>query len=156
MVFFVILFCKLFDVVASYIILIAVMIICILVISGKAIFTYIARKGKTTFKDRKEYQKLRREEQEDEVIEKKPENKSRRPPKTFVLNQADQKENQMPKTDNPIRKFNPLPMEGESDKNDSYAIIDNVTVPTYEDELRSKFGDSEENVWKDEEEVKKR
>ncbi len=84
----VMIFCGLFDEVATYIILIAIMLISIIVISGKAILTYIAKKSKNSLDERKEYQKLRKEQQEElETIAKANDN-GRRPPKTFVLDPA--------------------------------------------------------------------
>jgi S-DNA-T family DNA segregation ATPase FtsK/SpoIIIE len=81
--------CGLFDSVATYIILIAVMAIAIIVITGKAIFTYLAKKSKTSIEERKEYQKLRREQQEEMATIVKQNDQGRRPPKTFVLDPAD-------------------------------------------------------------------
>ncbi len=84
----VMIFCGLFDKVATYIILIAIMLISIIVISGKAILTYIAKKSKSSLDERKEYQKLRKEQHEElEAIAKTNDN-GRRPPKTFVLDPA--------------------------------------------------------------------
>jgi S-DNA-T family DNA segregation ATPase FtsK/SpoIIIE len=84
----VMIFCGLFEKVATYIILIAIMLISIIVISGKAILTYIAKKSKNSLDERKEYQKLRKEQQEElEAIAKTNDN-GRRPPKTFVLDPA--------------------------------------------------------------------
>jgi S-DNA-T family DNA segregation ATPase FtsK/SpoIIIE len=84
----VMIFCGLFEEVATYIIVIAIMLISIIVISGKAILTYIAKKSKNSLDERKEYQKLRKEQQEElEAIAKTNDN-GRRPPKTFVLDPA--------------------------------------------------------------------
>ena len=83
----VMIFCSLFEEIATYIILIAIMLISIIVISGKAILTYIAKKSKGTLEERKEYQRLRKVQQEElEVIKAK--EQGRRPPKTFVLDPA--------------------------------------------------------------------
>ncbi len=81
----VMIFCGLFEKVATYIILIAVMLISIIVISGKAILTYIAKKSKSSIAERKEYQKLRREQQEELDAIARTNDSGRRPPKTFVL-----------------------------------------------------------------------
>lgn len=83
----VMLFCSLFDKVATYIILIAAMLISIIVISGKAIFTYIAKKGKSSLEDRREYQKLRMEQHQEMDTTDKTKASGRRPPKTFLLDQ---------------------------------------------------------------------
>ncbi len=81
----VMIFCGLFEEVATYIILIAIMLISIIVISGKAILTYIAKKSKSSFEERKEYQKLRKEQQEELDAIAKTNDNGRRPPKTFIL-----------------------------------------------------------------------
>jgi DNA segregation ATPase FtsK/SpoIIIE, S-DNA-T family len=81
----VMIFCGLFDKVATYIILIAIMLISIIVISGKAILTYIAKKSKSSYEERKEYQKLRKEQQDELSTVAKANDNGRRPPKTFVL-----------------------------------------------------------------------
>jgi len=54
---FVMIFCGLFDEFATYIILIAALVIAVIVITGKAIFTYLANKSKSSLEERKEYQK---------------------------------------------------------------------------------------------------
>ena len=84
----VMIFCGLFEEVATYIILIAIMLISIIVITGKAILTYIAKKSKSSLQDRKEYQKLRKEQQEELEVVTKANDQGRRPPKTFVLDPA--------------------------------------------------------------------
>ncbi len=84
----VMIFCGLFEEVATYIILLAIMLICIIVITGKAILTYIAKKSKTSLEERKEYQKLRKVQQEELEVVAKANDLGRRPPKTFVLDPA--------------------------------------------------------------------
>ena len=81
----VMLFCSLFAEVATYIILIATMLITVIVISGKAILTLIAKESKNSLKERKEYQKLRREQQAEIDAVVKANEEGRRPPKTYVL-----------------------------------------------------------------------
>ena len=83
----VMLFAGLFDTVATYIILIAIMIISMIVITGKAILTQLARVGKSTMEERIEYQRLKREQKEAEEPEEKKVKSFRRPPKTFVLDE---------------------------------------------------------------------
>ena len=79
----VMLFGKLFDEVGTYIILLTIMLICIIIISGKAIVTLIAKKSKYSITERREYQKLRKEQTLTEAAD---DNKSkRRPPKTYLL-----------------------------------------------------------------------
>lgn len=82
----VMIFCGLFDTVATYVILIAMMIISLTVITGKALLTHIAKKGNAVYHERKEYQRLAREEQLAYEAEHPQEIPLRRPPKTFVLN----------------------------------------------------------------------
>lgn len=82
---FVMIFYNLFDEIATYIIFIAMMLISITVISGKAIFTLIANKSKTTFEERREYQRLRKEQLEENFPENKNNDLGRKPPKTYIL-----------------------------------------------------------------------
>lgn len=83
-------FCSLFAELATYIILIAVMLITIIVITGKAIFTYIVGKSKESLEERKEYNKLRKEQQQEIAEVTKDYDSGRRPPKTFVLDTSTQ------------------------------------------------------------------
>ncbi len=82
---FVLLFCSLFADVGTYIILIAVMLITITIITGKAIITYLAKKGRASLEDRKEYQRLRKEQAEVFEDAPRPKDNTRRPPKTYIL-----------------------------------------------------------------------
>jgi S-DNA-T family DNA segregation ATPase FtsK/SpoIIIE len=84
----VMIFCGLFDQVATFIILIAIMLISIIVITGKALITYIAKKSKSSLEERKEYQKLRKIQHEEMEVVAKANDLGRRPPKTFVLDPA--------------------------------------------------------------------
>ncbi|MFT4146837.1 MAG: DNA translocase FtsK [Mobilitalea sp.] len=84
----VMLFCSLFDVPATYVILIAVMLIALTLITGKALILYLGKQFKASLKERKEYQRMRQEEEQDEIPGQayfKPDN-GRRPAKTFLLN----------------------------------------------------------------------
>jgi S-DNA-T family DNA segregation ATPase FtsK/SpoIIIE len=166
---FVSILCGLFEEIATYIILIAVMLIAITVITGKAILTHIAGKSKTTIKERKEYQRLRKEQEEQSlsVLER---DSSRRPPKTFVFdkkdditspttkaNQEDQvinlKERKQKKgqqqneeTELPILNFHKLfeeekTLEAQDIQEDFFGQAE--TISTYEEELRNKFGHHE-------------
>lgn len=58
--------CRAFEVTATYVILIAMMIISFIVISGKAIFLYIATKSRSSLEERKQYRQLRMEQYEKE------------------------------------------------------------------------------------------
>jgi S-DNA-T family DNA segregation ATPase FtsK/SpoIIIE len=96
----VMIFCNLFDTIATYIILIATMLIAIIVITGKAIFTYIADKSRSSLAERREYARLRKEQQQEIAEVTGNDDNGRRPPKTFVLDptvqtpQASQKSGQ--------------------------------------------------------------
>lgn len=164
----VMIFCGLFDKVATYIILIAIMIICIIVITGKAIFTYLAKTGKNSFEERKEYSRLRKEQQEITAVNTDDNSLGRRPPKTFVLDQIDnvqsgknkesdtvvalkdrgRRKNQTGNTEElPIINLDYLfHKENESEDVQEKGTSDMGhagAVPTYEEELRNKFGKSE-------------
>lgn len=164
----VMLFAGLFDTVATYIILIAIMIISMIVITGKAILTQLARVGKSTMEERIEYQRLKREQKEAEEPEEKKVKSFRRPPKTFILDeelsantstvmpseeektlQSNRKEARKKKSkgkdidDLPILDLNHIFDQKESSpiSNDSNLVMgDADTIPSYEDELRNKFG----------------
>ena len=157
---FVLLLCQAFGVLAAYIILIAVMMICVIVITGKAIFTYIGEKSKSSLKERREYQKLRKEQAQ----EYESDNTSlRRPPKTYVLDgdlspraaKAQEKTNVITLNNKKNRK-NITTQEEElpsinldhlfsETKEEPSSVsrqgdMNTFGVPTYEEELRSKFG----------------
>ena len=170
----VMLFAGLFDTVATYIILIAIMIISMIVITGKAVLTQLARVGKSTMEERIEYQRLKREQKEAEEPEEKKIKSFRRPPKTFILDeelsantstvmpseeektlQSNRKESRKKKSkgkdidDLPILDLNHIFDQKESSpiSNDSNLVIgDADTIPSYEDELRNKFGSGVEAV----------
>lgn len=181
----VMIFCGLFDKVATFIILIAVMLISVIVITGKAILTYIAKQSKSSLDERKEYQKLRKEQQAELDAIAKANDQGRRPPKTYVLDPAtlasqsnsngknatlqeakvkpenilNLKEHKSKKDQ--AKKEEPLPFldfhklfEEEADastttESATYAgqnstTIKNDNVPLYEEELRVKFGQAEQ------------
>ena len=170
----VMLFAGLFDTVATYIILIAIMIISMIVITGKAILTQLAWVGKSTMEERIEYQRLKREQKEAEEPEEKKVKSFRRPPKTFILDeelsantstvmpseeektlQNNRKESRKKKSkgkdidDLPILDLNHIFDQKESSpiSNDSNLVMgDADTIPSYEDELRNKFGSGVEAV----------
>ncbi|MDF2538912.1 MAG: cell division FtsK/SpoIIIE [Herbinix sp.] len=165
---FVLIFCSLFADIATYIILIAVMLISVIVITGKAIITILFEKSKNTLQERKEYQKIKKEQQELTTgISATEVASGRRPPKTFVLNPNEvaaegktkdtdnvvsikhkqSKKGQSANTDElPILNFDHL-FEDENQKANGTRTGKNLfdmgqagTVPTYEEELRNKFG----------------
>ena len=159
---FVMLLCQAFDVVATYIILIAVMLIALIVITGKAILTYIAKKSKSTLEERREYQKLKREQA---GLSKADDTDTvRRPPKTYVLDPkltsqeakaqdganivslkdkknkkgSLQEQEELPKLN--LDHLFPEKEEVPVSAGRPESTLPSGTVPTYEDELRSKFG----------------
>lgn len=156
----VMLFCSLFDKVATYIILIAIMLIAIIAVTGKAIFTYIAKQGKTSLEERREYQKLRAEQQELEVVAKANDH-GRRPPKTFLLDKGIHSGGQpLPETKTPGQSDSKQKAGKKSNKNENVKSEENelpilnfhhlfdekpeqTGVPLYEEELRNKFGSVE-------------
>ncbi|MDD3174733.1 MAG: DNA translocase FtsK 4TM domain-containing protein, partial [Herbinix sp.] len=159
---FVMIFCKLFEKVATGIILIAIMLITIIIITGKAIITYLANKGKSSFKERMEYQRLRKEEKDEIAAELKNYEEGRRPPKTFVIDKTTPttlKETQNVKSESKdtenISKDKRFKKEKTS-KEEELPILNfhhlfeeeylgdehKGVVPTYEEELRLKFGNT--------------
>lgn len=78
--------------VGAYVILIALMLITIIVITGKAILSYIAGKGRKAIKEHREQKKLHREQREDEEYEDenelRPVQSRRRTAKTFVIDKT--------------------------------------------------------------------
>ncbi len=165
---FVMIFCNLFDDIATYIILVAVMIISIIVITGKAIFTYLADKSKSSLEERREYQKIRKEMQQEMIdIPMNHDIGGRRPPRTFVLdpvrahaaNRAGNKNGagHAADTDGSNNSKDRKPKkEGELPSLDFHKLFENdddrdtdkngeaeltVSVPKdYEEELHNKFG----------------
>ena len=172
---FVMIFCGLFDEFATYIILIAAMVISVIVVTGKAIFTYLANKSKSSLEERKEYQKLRKEQKDEIVAEAKLNDQSRRPPKTFVLDQVERpmgaqgtfksktddsvislkdrksKKGQLGnEKDLPLLNFHNLFKDevedaGVQGKNNQDPVSANIIQP-YEEELRKKFGNNEQEI----------
>ena len=202
---FVMIFCGLFDTVATFVILIAAMVISFIVITGKTIFSYIAGKSKSSYEERREYQKLRKDQQDVINADVKNADYSRRPPKTFmlgsegqttesqakqdaqmaqseknngkdkisgkdtVINMKDRKtkrEQSMDGKELPLVNFHKLFEEEDTSANEKQSAQDQSNssdrkpmaepkvpfniinpmgrkenVPTYEDELREKFGD---------------
>lgn len=156
----VMLLCGAFDVTATYIILIATMIISLIVITGKALFLYIAKKSKHSLEDRRQY---RMQKQAEEHIEK-----PRRRWKTFELEtdtnndtaeQPDKsnvvslkerrnKKNSKQELDElPILNLDHLFPQKENETSTTFGTADmNIQgigvegIHTYEDELKAKFG----------------
>lgn len=144
----------LFGSVGAYIILIALMLITITVISGKAILTYLARKSKAVLKEHRNNQRLLRELREEEEQKEQPDQEEglpyparrirpgKRVAKTFVI------EKTTPSTlQGTAKQMVDEPEEaGTKKKGIVFNLSDfqrnNEKVISYEDELRAKFGDS--------------
>ena len=157
--------CGLFEPIATYIILIAVMIISIIVITGKAIFTFIAKKSNASLKRRREYHRLRQEQQSEYPTELKDEKHKRRPPKTYVLEEEPsdegnklvgiskgRKSSTKDIEDLPIVNLGHLFHSEDNLETNDFPIHNSNEVlpgeiPIYEEELRNKFGnfDRDEN-----------
>lgn len=168
---FVKIFCSLLDELGTYIILIAVMLITMIVITGKAIFTFIAKKSKDSFHERREYQKLKKEQQEAGQTLYPDQLEERRPPKTFVLGpdtsagepkaqetdvsmanlkvKRHRRERPEGIDDLPIVNLNHLfedePEEATPQERENRAPGHSDSVISYEEELRNKFGRPETN-----------
>jgi S-DNA-T family DNA segregation ATPase FtsK/SpoIIIE len=161
--------CGIFEVTATYIILIATMLISLIVITGKAIILYIANKSKHSMDERRQYKYLKKEQMEQEKLtEQETGNSSSRSWKTFELeenklkdakkqknnsnvvslkNRKNKKESQEDMDELPLVNLNHLYSPEEANINDNSNLPDSdihITgtgrVPTYEDELKDKFG----------------
>lgn len=171
-------FCNLFDTIATFILLIAVMLISITVITGKALLTYLANKSKASLVERREYQRIRKEQQEDFITEVRNPDAGRRPPKTFVIDQSMQNASGNPKASSltlePATELKDTTVNKKEQKSKKDSVVnadelpilnfhnlfeDEVesapsskslgkdypdSIPTYEDELRNKFGNAED------------
>lgn len=159
----VMLLCGAFDVAATYVILIAVMIICIIVITGKAIFLYLAKKSKKSMEERIQYNKLKKKHVDERLDKDKAEKTGRRRFKAFLLQDEDgeededessnvisfkkkknKKKGKEENNDIPLVNLDSLTPEEISDYSKSSDIniqgLDIERAPTYEDELKDKFG----------------
>jgi S-DNA-T family DNA segregation ATPase FtsK/SpoIIIE len=163
---------NLFAKTGTYIILIAMMLISIILISGKALISLIAKKGKSSYQERKEYQRLRREQQAeiDADAVSNAQDSKRRPPKTYVLDSttvaskdkqknvslfneekavSENKAKQLEAKDKKQKKNSDS--EGDSFMQSFHSLFEKDTtgsvqtegIPLYEQELRMKFGNSE-------------
>lgn len=156
-------FCGIFDETFTYVMLIAMMLISLIVITGKAIIMNFAKKSKGTLEDRRQYRQLRKDQMEEQKLsEKGTTDTGRRSWKTFDI---DGDEQHAPKKQ--AEKSNVVSLKDKKNKKKSQNEIDelpivnldhlfppssadadiNVTgasrVPTYEDELKDKFGKSQ-------------
>lgn len=150
------LLCKMFEKVATYIILVAIMVITVILITGKAVLTYIATKSKASIKERMEYQKTRREEQSRISYDEEQGDSSRRPAKTYVIDQTNPtllKASDNMELNNEQSQGEPKKARGKNKESEELPILnfhhlfeeDTPTQPvtTFEDELRMKFGEKE-------------
>lgn len=166
---------SLFAELGAYIILIAMMIISFIVITGKALFTYMANKSKESLEERREYSRLMKEQREAEA-EEKGVDRGRRPPKTFVLDSAvkdtqeqtkdssekkesiisfkdrkQKKEQNKDEKELPILNFHNLFDDERASVPDAtpMGIENSDSVTTYEEELNRKFGQAEQQEAED-------
>lgn len=182
----VMLLCQAFDVTATYIILIAIMLISLIVISGKAIFLYIARKSKHSLEGRRQNRMMKKEQPEEQTGREEVDRPKRRSWKTYDLvtddnNNQDSTNKQEEKSkvvnikdrskkrskqeidELPIVNLDHLFLDEEDKLKDVYETpeikiqgLETERIPTYEDELKEKFGgvaSIEENDTKDFEDV---
>jgi len=156
----VMLLCGAFDVTATYVILIAIMTISLIVITGKALFLYIAKKGRHSLSEMKQNKLKKQTEEAEEDIEV-----PRRRWKTFELeSDAKSTPEEKPQPSNVVslserkskklsrQEIDELPIvnldhlfldenrtgTGKADIN--MAGSETGQVITYEEELKSKFG----------------
>lgn len=161
----VMLLCGAFDVTATYVILIAIMIISLIVITGKALFLYIAKKSRNSYRERKQVRKQQEqlEFDEDETEQETPK-PHRRKFKTFELdpelksdtskqeektsvvilnNKRNKKLSDEEIKELPIVNLDHLFIQdenGTSTADDTNIKKEAGQVITYEDELKNKFG----------------
>ncbi len=161
----VMLLCGIFDVTATYIILIAMMLISLIVITGKAIISYIAKKGRHSLEDRRQYRQLRKEELEREQphgaeasnyrswktfdidSEEKDNNKKDKSNLVSLKDRKNKKKFQDENNELPLVNLDHLFLKDEADRG-SLAYSGNRDIPvtgtgrvlTYEEELKDKFG----------------
>ena len=164
--------CGIFDVTATYIILIAMMLISLIVITGKAIISYIAKKSKYSMDERRVYKQLKKEQRDQQRLQEPgaEEQKQRlggRSWKAFDIESSKQNATEDQKDKSKIVSINdkrrkksqdnmdelPLinldhlfPPEEPASKGPAYTTTPDIhiteagRVPTYEDELKDKFG----------------
>lgn len=177
----VMLLCGMFDVTATYIILIAMMLISLIVITGKALIKLIATKSKHSIEERRQYKQLQKEETEQQGLsEQKKEGYGNRSWKAFdieadkldadkqnvtekqkskVISLKDKRDKKRQADDMdelPLVNLDHLFPSDQYNENASVQPaspnihISEAKLPTYEDELKNKFGragstDEEEN-----------
>ena len=159
----VMLLCGMFDVTATYIILIAMMLISLIVITGKALIKIIATKGRQSLEERRQYRQLRKEQIELErqskqgLSEQTSNRPGRRSWKTFDIepdnrdpsekqkdkskvvsfkDKRDKKKKQSEPDELPLVNLDHLFPPEQTDT----VTQDEIKLPTYEDELKNKFG----------------
>ena len=168
----VMLLCGMFDEPATYIILIAMMLISLIVITGKALIKLIATKSKHSLEERRQYKQLQKEQMEQQELSNLSDQKMRSPGdrswKAFDIEASDNQN----LAENQKNKGKVIRLKDKRDKKGSDSDLEelplvnldhlfppdqdtaNVTtntsgpdihitdnkVPTYEDELKNKFG----------------
>lgn len=165
----VMLLCGMFDVTATYIILIAMMLISLIVITGKAIILLIAKKSKHSMDERRQYRQLKREQKEKEKpagsaepidprkgrplrswkafdIDADSNKNTNQADNIKVVNLKEKRDKKQPAEDMddlPLVNLGHLfpPDETDTKEVQSPAInFGRTKAPTYEDELKDKFG----------------
>jgi S-DNA-T family DNA segregation ATPase FtsK/SpoIIIE len=157
---------SMFGITGTYIILIAMMLISFIVISGKALILLIAKKGKHSFEERRQYRQLRKEQMEQDSLSEHGAVKTGRSWKAFDIESNNPSEDKIQnnKSSRPISikekrdkkkkadELDELPLvnldhlfpsegaEGKSEIHSPDIHISSAGVPTYEDELKDKFG----------------
>lgn len=160
---------EMFDVTVTYIILIAMMLISFIVITGKAIILLIAKKSKRTMEERRQYRQLKKEQMEQEGLSdsrtgrtgrswtgrswktfdieadsrRKDKQENDTSPKVVSLKEKRERKKQADELDElPLVNLDHLfpPEETDISKSAPEVHINKTEVPTYEDELKDKFG----------------
>lgn len=175
----VMLLCQAFDVTATYIILIAIMLISLIIITGKVLFIYMAKKSKHSMEDRRQNRMEKRNQHEEQPAREDAVKSKRRAWKTFDIASNDKDNadyegdvnNQEEKTkvvsikergkkkskkeidELPIVNLDHLFLDEEDKSDDILGTVDiNIQgieperVPTYEDELKDKFGKADSTI----------
>ncbi|MDD4113543.1 MAG: DNA translocase FtsK [Herbinix sp.] len=158
--------CGMFEATATYIILIAMMLISLIVITGKALIQLIAKKSKRTMDERRQYRQLKMEQMEQESLSEQGTGKNGRSWKAFDIEPDDYSDNnkQNDKASKVLSLKEKRNKKKQADEMDELPLVNldhlfppdetyekgtsktpdiNITqaeIPTYEDELKEKFG----------------
>jgi S-DNA-T family DNA segregation ATPase FtsK/SpoIIIE len=94
--------CGAFDETGAYILIIATMIISVILMTGKALFLYMARLSKKSLEDRRQYKMIRKEQYEEQMAKEGLEKPGRRRFKAFNLESEDEEETDIDQDDSNI------------------------------------------------------